>query len=282
MDTVEVLRRLLDRQRYLRQCDRLTGIALEELLLWLRVPLSARPFNARTMEQQIWDTISEQARHGSSRSVAALSVPREDPAVLLQPGMPTSMAEVTRAFDPAERPHTIAGLRRRAWRQHMETLHAQTGQALPEGCWPAEDDRRLLLLQTDEATEVTNFPASSILPHIVHVQPPRPLVHRRRVHGMVEDGTLRRRGFVPRRVRRLRPDIVPRDPMEVAASGPSSGSGALVEQGAGQQSEPALLHGPPPDPLQVPPRDDVHDELSGDGGHTSTRGRERSRSRDDL
>ena len=237
------------------------------------------------MELQIWDTISEQARHGSSRSVAALPVPREDPAVLLQPGMPITMAEVTRAFDPAERPHTIAGLRRRAWRQHMETLHAQAGQALPEGIWPAEDDRRLLLLQTDEATEVTNFPASSILPHVVHVQPPRPLVHRRRVHGMVEDGTLRRRGFVPRRVRRLRPDIVPGDPvdrLEVAASGPSTGSGAMVELSAGQQSEPALLHGPPPGPLRVPPRDVVPNEPSSESGYTDSRGRERSRSRDDL
>ena len=85
VDTVEVLRRLLDRQRHLRHCDRLIGTALEELLFWLRVPLSARPLNARTMENQIWDAISEQARHGSSKSVAALPTPREDPAVLLQP-----------------------------------------------------------------------------------------------------------------------------------------------------------------------------------------------------
>ena len=71
VDTVEVLHRLLDRQRHLRHCDRLIGTALEELLFWLRVPLSARPFNARTMESQIWDTITDQARHGSSRMVAA-------------------------------------------------------------------------------------------------------------------------------------------------------------------------------------------------------------------
>ena len=132
---------------------------------------------------------------------------------------------------------------------------------------------------------MVNFPESSILPHVVHVQPPRPLVHRRRVRRVAEDGTLRRRGFEPRRVRRLRPDIVPGDPMDLlgtTASGPSTGSGASLELSVGQQGEDALLHGPPPRPLRVPPREVVPAEQSSERPSAGDRGRERSRSRDDL
>ena len=41
---------------------------------------------------------------------------------------------------------------------------------------------------------------------MVHVHRQRPDVQRRRVRGIVEDGTFRRRGHQPRRPPRLRPD----------------------------------------------------------------------------
>ena len=150
VDTVDVIRRLLDRQRQLRHRDRLLGVALEEILAWLRVPLSAMPFNARGMAQAICEEIRRQARHGSGRVGDDFQNPRLDPAVLLQPDLPRTLDDVGRAFEHSERPSTVAGFRRRAWRQHVADLHRREGAELPEPLHPAPDDRRLLLLQARE------------------------------------------------------------------------------------------------------------------------------------
>ena len=106
-DTIEVMRRFLDRQRRLRHQDRLIGEALEEILGWLRVPLSSCPFNGRSLEMEIWRTINEEAMRGSSSSSLPLVPPTRDPAFLMQPGFPTSIDEMVNAFDPAEAIRTI-------------------------------------------------------------------------------------------------------------------------------------------------------------------------------
>ena len=54
---VDVLRRLLDRQRRLNHQYRLLGEALEELLVWLGCPNSAVPFHAAAMERHSWQGI---------------------------------------------------------------------------------------------------------------------------------------------------------------------------------------------------------------------------------
>ena len=40
---VDVIRRLMDRQRMLRHCDRLLAVAVEEALTWLPVPKAVMP-----------------------------------------------------------------------------------------------------------------------------------------------------------------------------------------------------------------------------------------------
>ncbi|CAE7274011.1 unnamed protein product [Symbiodinium sp. CCMP2592] len=53
-DVVELLHRLIARQRRLQHLARLTGIAIEETLTWIQVPAGALAFNAPSMEQTLW------------------------------------------------------------------------------------------------------------------------------------------------------------------------------------------------------------------------------------
>ncbi|CAE7039107.1 SSB, partial [Symbiodinium sp. CCMP2592] len=162
VDSIDVMRRIMDRQRHLRHCDRLLAVALEEALQWIRLPIHAVPYNARSMELEIWRMVTEQAQHHSSISAPSAVMPAIDPAFLLQPDLPTSLDELHQAFLPNEGAHTVAGFRRRGWRQHVRLLYQASGRNVPEGHWPSEDDRRLLLLQNREDVEVGNWPVDDL------------------------------------------------------------------------------------------------------------------------
>ena len=257
VDVVDVMRRLMDRQRHLRHCDRLLAVAIEETLQWLRLPLNARPFNSRSMEQEIWRTICGQAQHHSNQAVPMLNMPAMSPGVLLQPGLPTTMEELRWVFGAEEATSTIASFRRRGWRTHMAGVLGDLGHDLPAGGPPPEGDRRLLLLQRREEQAVPNWPEQIRQPGIPHVLRASPRTGRRRGHS--------------RRPRRpLQPDLVA-DPLVVVPGLVSSGRDP-------DMTVPAADVEPAPSAELLAPAglDDAADGVS----HVQRRLRERSRSRD--
>ena len=130
-DVVDVLHRLIARSRALVRHQRLLLEALEEVALWMPVPPAAPALNGPTMDSSIWSNVARQAAQGDGDGNASQS-PLQHPvtALLLQPGLPPSMPEVERNLPSLSR-GTLAGLRRRAWQEHVAQLLDQAGDVQP-------------------------------------------------------------------------------------------------------------------------------------------------------
>eukprot|EP00439_Symbiodinium_sp_Y106_P015863 s2105_g2.t1 len=142
-DVVEVLHRLLDRQRHLHHCQRLLHEAIEEALRWVRLPRHGEALNANIHERNIWSTIVAEARFGSAASSSGTRTWVNSQVALLLPDLPRDVANLRHAL-PGEADDTEAGFRRRAWRTHATNLYQKEGRPMPRGRWPSEDDRDLL------------------------------------------------------------------------------------------------------------------------------------------
>ncbi|CAE7028561.1 unnamed protein product [Symbiodinium sp. CCMP2592] len=249
-DIIDLIRRLLDRQRRLRHVDRLLSDAIEEALQWVHLPLVAVPLNSGTMEGHIWHTVSQQASFGSAPSESTPSQTASSPAVLLQPGFPRTIEEIVYALgDDYSEPSRFAHLRRRAWRVHVHNILQAADGVLPAN--EPDQDRDLYLVQINEDMPIPNWPEDED-------------AHRPEIpwHRLSVDG-LRRRG----RTRRPPPRFA--DPDRV----PSVDSGEVHDR---------VTDAPRHVAVRPPPADSagVHDaaDLSEDSGPHGQR--ERSRSRD--
>ena len=131
------------------------------------------------MEMNIWRGVATNAAasHGNG-----LPAPSSSAAVLLQPGLPSSVQEAHAAL-PSMEPRVVASLRRRLWQRHIASLHARDGEDIPRSTRPLPDTN-LYLLQTDENVGV----------EVVSGNPP---ARRAPVRGEVHS---RRRLRLPRRV----------------------------------------------------------------------------------
>ena len=153
-DAIEVAHRLLARTRLLVRNQRLLIVALEETLAWMQAPANAAPLNGATMDNHIWRTVAREAATGDDRpSSATSSAPFAPPAVLLQPGLPQTWAEVVQAV-PGLRARSVVGLRRRVWRGHtaevLRRSHPADIASMNQSANPlAPDDCELYLMQAD-------------------------------------------------------------------------------------------------------------------------------------
>ncbi|CAE7941614.1 adkA [Symbiodinium sp. KB8] len=152
-DLVEVLHRLLARARLLLRYQQNLALAIEEALGWFQTPPAAVPFNAATMETQIWRTVSQAASSESDAELMGQGAANASaPVVLLQPGFPSSVAQLTEAL-PGMPLSTIAGLRRRAWRVNADNVVGAANPGEQSGTTEVADCD-LYLLQTDPSTLV--------------------------------------------------------------------------------------------------------------------------------
>ncbi|CAE7789713.1 unnamed protein product, partial [Symbiodinium microadriaticum] len=117
-DLVDVAQRLLARSRTLLRHQQMLAAALEEMLVWMPVPPTAAVLNGPTMEAQVWQAVTRGVS-GHGGAVAQNVV--EHPAVLLQPGIPDTWEDITRAL-PNVPPDRILNYRRRFWRDHVRRL----------------------------------------------------------------------------------------------------------------------------------------------------------------
>ena len=163
VDRVQILQRLLERQRYLLHEQRLLNEALEELAFWLPHASAAIPFNAAGMEWTIWQSVQREAQFGSARSTSSTSRFALTPSFLLMPELPRSTEAVWQQFPPETPRSVIAGYRRRVWRSHLLRLHEHEGLAPPE---PARSAEPLVILQRDETRPVRNLPTGEAVPGI--------------------------------------------------------------------------------------------------------------------
>ena len=162
-DVVEVLHRLLDRQRHLHHCQRLLHEAIEEALRWVRLPRHGEALNANIHERNIWSTIVAEARFGSAASSSGTRTWVNSQVALLLPDLPRDVANLRHAL-PGEADDTEAGFRRRAWRTHATNLYQKEGRPMPRGRWPSEDDRDLYLVQGADDVATGNWPQNELLP----------------------------------------------------------------------------------------------------------------------
>ena len=214
-DLVEVAHRLLARTRLLMRYQQNLMVALEEALGWFQIPPTAVPFNAPTMETQIWRTITMAASSDSDAGVTVQGPAGEAsaPVVLLQPGLPSSSDELAQAL-PGMSLSTVAGLRRRAWRINAGNIVGAAGADEPTGGSGGEDpgDCDLYLMQTDPSVPVAAPQHCAALPrqsgrglrqHRRRQRAPRPL-------PVVRDPEWMRRDGLPRRAEAT-PELRPRD-----------------------------------------------------------------------
>lgn len=183
-DVVEVLHQLLANARDLLRRQRLLNEALEEMLLWLPPTEDAPVLNGRAVAHSIEAAVIEEAGYGNGTSMSERSYTVDAPAVLLQPDLPATLQDVSRALPHLSR-SSIAGLRRRTWRTHIADLHAREGVEVPsssdEGInLVTETFTDLFLVQCTPGSEVT-VPVGC---------PPFPVAprrgahpHRRRLHA---------------------------------------------------------------------------------------------------
>ena len=166
VNIVEVIRRLLDRQRHHRHLDRLLGEALEECLAWIDHPQQALPMNAAEFERVIWEAVSLEASRGSSPgSSSALPAPDNSLAVLLQPDLPADVEAVTAAL-PGYSPSVVHGLRRRVWRSHLRRIGYYPDHLPRADSWIP---RPLHLVQANSSVPVLNWPVDEPRPTPPHV-----------------------------------------------------------------------------------------------------------------
>ena len=205
-DLVEVAHRLLARTRILLRYQQNLMVALEEALGWFQLPSTAVPFNAPTMETQIWRTISMAASSDGDAGLTVQGAAGEAsaPVVLLQPGLPSSSEELAGAL-PGMSLTTAAGLRRRAWQINAGNI---VGEGEPSGGHGDEDpgDCDLYLLQTDPSAPVSVPETCGALPrqsgrglcqHRRRLRAPRPLPIVRDPEWMTRDGPSRRPEATP-------------------------------------------------------------------------------------
>ena len=205
-DLVEVAHRLLARSRLLLRYQQNLMVALEEALGWFQLPPAAVPFNAPTMETQIWRTISQAASSEGDAGVTVQGSAGEAsaPIVLLQPGFPSTGEELSGAL-PGMSLTTAAGLRRRAWQINAGNVIGAGG---PSGGHGADDpgDCDLYLLQTDPSSLVPVPENCGALPrqssrglrqHRRRLRAPRPLPVVRDAEWMTRDGSSRRPEATP-------------------------------------------------------------------------------------
>ena len=184
-DVVDVLHRLLANARDLLRRQRLLNEALEETLLWLPQVDGAPILNGRTVAENIGDRVIEEAGYGDFTSLSNRSHVVDAPAVLLQPDLPSSVAETSRAL-PHLGASTVAGLRRRSWRTHVANLHAQEGISMPSSSSEegvtlvTETFTDLFLVQSEPGTPVTTPVGCAPFPTLPRRGRPQ---HRRRLHA---------------------------------------------------------------------------------------------------
>ena len=158
-DRDQVLRRLLDRLRYLQHEQRLLHGAIEELVHWMGPPSTAVSFNGAVMERNIGRAVGREAQFGSGASSSSTSGHASTPTFLLMPGLPAETAQVWPQFAASTPRATVVGYRRRVWRAHLRQLHAQEGLPLPLADDASESlDEQLFILQRDERTAVGALP----------------------------------------------------------------------------------------------------------------------------
>ena len=108
----------------------------------------------------IFDCVSQLAAEGSaSSSSSELPHPDNSLAVLLQPGFPETVEAVNEAL-PDYDPHIIAGLRRRAWQEHLRRLGFPATSRPP----PVGYDRALYLVQVNQSMSIPNWPPETPRP----------------------------------------------------------------------------------------------------------------------
>ena len=258
MDVADLIRRLLDRQRRLRHCQRLLGEALEEAVTWLNIPSEAMPLNAATYEATIWAAVAREAALGEVSSTSSPSYLSEL-AVLLQPGFPETVEAIQHAL-PDMGMDRVAGLRRRAWQRHMQgVLGCSHMVQLPA--------QNLYLVQTNASAPIHNWPSEvprPTMPH--HLRERYAFANRRRLRA------IRRPTLLPRPL----PDSPQGDVSPAAddtgslvvSAAPGSVEAASVEQ-ASDDSDVLLSESP------VVPRQT-------DESGRATRPRSRSRTDDEL
>lgn len=93
-DVVDILHRLLARQRRLQRFHHLLGVAIEEVLPWLHAPNHAQALNSPSMEAQIWEAISGEAGQPSGSGFVEANTEVHNLLVLLRPGLPTTLEEL--------------------------------------------------------------------------------------------------------------------------------------------------------------------------------------------
>ena len=233
IDIIDFVRRLLDRQRKLRREEQLLGEALEEAITWLPHPQQALPLNAAEYERFVYNYIARLSASGSASGSADPPPPDTSLAVLLQPNFPEDVDAVQAAL-PGYPPSMVAGLRRRAWRDHLRRLgYTQTASSVARR---RDYERVLYLVQSDPNTPVLNWPPDTprpvppqVLrenfglanrrrlrvrrppPRFTETAPPRARLHRRRCapaagpralhrHRRRRAGGSRRRALLRRRV----------------------------------------------------------------------------------
>ncbi|CAE7871219.1 unnamed protein product, partial [Symbiodinium microadriaticum] len=185
-DLVDLVHRLLARMRVLLRNQRLLQEAVEEVLLWFPAPPGSAALNSPTMEMNIWRSVATNA--ASSQGGSGLPAASSSEAVLLQPGLPSSVEEAHAAL-PSLEPRVVASLRRRLWQRHMAVLHAREGEDIPRSIRPLPETN-LYLIQTDENVGVTvapGNPPARAAPVRGEVHSRRRLRHPRRVPTAVGD-----------------------------------------------------------------------------------------------
>ena len=169
-DLVDVAHRLLSRSRALVQHQRMLLMALEELLVWMPVPPSAAIMNGPTMDAHVWQAVVRGAA-GQGGDVAQNVV--EHPAVLLQPGVPSSWDAIAQAL-PNTPPERILNYRRRLWRDYARRLCPLSVRTPGEVGDVHDDDLYLLQVNESEPVPVPDWAAP------VPTVPPRSAVAGRR------------------------------------------------------------------------------------------------------
>ena len=172
-DLVEVAHRLLARSRQLLRHQRGMLQALEEVLTWFPVPAAAVPFNAQTMDMQIWRSVTQAASSSSEEpstqgeavnSANLVGLDAAAPVVLLQPGFPSSSSQLGESL-PGLPLRTIAGLRRRAWQVNAAHVSG-TAPSSTQGQASESGDCDLYIIQTDTSSTVPLLPGCSELPRL--------------------------------------------------------------------------------------------------------------------
>ena len=162
-DVLELLHRLLDRQRHLQHCQRLLLVAIEETLRWIQVPPNGEALNANIHENHIWSAVVAEAAHGSGPSTTSAGTWINAPVVMLTPDLPRDLPGLMATL-PSVGAHSVAGYRRRAWRNHVAALYDAAGLAPPAVPGPEDADGELLLLQGSPTRPIGNWPAADLLP----------------------------------------------------------------------------------------------------------------------